>query len=143
MAGTVWTAADAVNNPIRWVKTSPDDEPIYVKCPSAYAFEIDDISKADAGRTATGRMVKSQLYVNSNPVRAFSISAEWAYPTDADVAGLLGIFQKAEYLYINYFNPVSAGYYTAQFYVGNRTMPMYNKPMKRWTSFALKLISRN
>lgn len=143
MAGTVWTAAAAVNNPIQWVKTSASGSPMYVKCPSAYNVEIDDISKPDAGRTANGEMVKALLYNGGNPVRAKALSLEWAYPSDADIAGLLTVFQSAEYLYVNYYNPATASYTAEWFYVGNRTMPMYNKPMKMWTSLSLKLISQN
>lgn len=145
MAVNTWTVADATNNPIQWVKpnSNPDAAPQYVKCPSVYNFEIDDISKPDAGRAANGRMYKSQLYRGANPVRAFAISLEWQNITDADVAGLLAIFQQEEYLSVRYFNPVSATYYTAPFYVGNRTMPMYNKAMKIWSGLSLKLISRN
>ena len=145
MAGTVWPSSEATNNPIQWVKpdSDPDAAEKYVKCPSVYNFEIDDISNSDAGRTATGRMIKSQLYRGGNPVRAISISLEWAYHSDADIAGLLAVFQQEEYLKVRYFNPVSAAYYTATFYVGNRVLPMYNKAMKRWTSLSLKLISRN
>lgn len=143
MAGTVWTAAEAVNNPIRWVKTSTTGSPIYVKCPSAYNVEIDDISNPDAGRTASGTMIKSQLYVNNKAVRAVALSCEWAYPSDADLAGLLTIFQQAEYLYVSYYSPSAADYREKWFYVGNRTTPMYNKPMSLWTALSLKLISRN
>lgn len=153
MAGTVWNAVTAdiedkngnliLRNPIEWVKVDLADAPMYIKTPSAYDFEIDDISKPDAGRTANGTMVKSQLYVNGKPKRAFAISMEWQYLSSADIAGLLSVFQAAEYLHVRYFNPVSDSYYTAQFYVGNRTMPMYNKTMGIWTTLSLKLISRN
>ena len=143
MAGTVWPSSAAVNNPIQWVKTSTSGSAKYVRCPSAYHVEIDDISNPDAGRTANGEMVKSQLYVGGNPVRAKSISLEWYNISDNDIAGLLTVFQSAEYLYVSYFDTATAAYKQEWFYVGNRTMPMYNKPMKIWTTLALKLISRN
>lgn len=160
MAGTVWTAAEAVNNPIRWIKTTSDGSfdltklgsPKYIKCPSAYSVEIDDISNSDAGRTASGTMVKSQLYVNNKPVRARALSIEWAYPSDADIAGILSILESAEYLYVCYYDPrryvrdaqnPDNNYVQSWFYLGNRTSPMYNKPMGLWTSLATKLISRN
>ena len=142
MAGTVWTAAEAVNNPIQWVQPDGGARQ-YVKCPSAYNVERDDISNSDAGRTASGTMIKSQLYVNNKPVRAVALSCEWAYPSDMDIAGILTVFEQAEYMTVSYYDPASAAYKTGKFYVGNRTMPMYNKPMGLWTSLSLKLISRN
>ena len=143
MAATVWTSAAATNNPIQWVKTSTTGTAKYVKCPSAYNVEVDDISNPDAGRTASGTMIKSQLFVNGNAVRAKALQMEWAYTNTSDVAGLLAVFEQAEYLYVSYFDPASDGYKQDWFYIGNRTMPMYNMPMKLWTSFSMKLISRN
>lgn len=153
MAGTVWNIVTAdiedkngnvINrNPIRWVKYNLGDPEIYVKCPSAYNVEIDDISNPDAGRSASGRMYKSQLYKNGNPVRAVAISLEWQNISSADIAGLLTIFQGAEYILVRYFDPALNAYNSGWFYVGNRTMPMYNKAMGIWTALSLKLISQN
>lgn len=146
MAVTTWTSAEAVNNPIAWVKlnsTDPDSSAMYVKCPSAYSVEIDDISNPDAGRTANGQMVKSMLRVGGYPVRAKALSMEWAYISSADIGGILQVFQYAEYLYVKYFDPRENDYKMDWFYVGNRTMPMYNKAMNIWTSLSLKLITQN
>lgn len=143
MAGTVWTSDAATNNPIQWVKTSTTGTAKYVKCPSAYAVEVDDISNPDAGRTASGTMVKSQLYVGGKAVRAKALQMEWAYTNAADVAGLMSVFEQAEYLYVRYFDPALNDYTNDWFYIGNRIMPMYNMPMKLWTSFSMKLISKN
>ena len=143
MAGTVWTVAESVNNPIQWVKKKTTDSPVYVKCPSGYNAEIDDISNPDAGRTASGTMVKSQLYVGGKAVRARALSLEWSNITSMDIAGILSVFQSAEYLYVSYYNPEKAAYEADWFYVGNRTTPMYNMPMGIWTTLSLKLISRN
>ena len=143
MAGTVWTSAASTNNPIQWVKTSTSGTAKYVKCPSAYNVEVDDISNPDAGRTASGTMIKSQLYVNGNPVRAKALQMEWAYTNAADVAGLMSVFEQAEYLYVRYFDPAKNDYTNDWFSIGNRTMSMYNMPMKLWTSFSMKLITKN
>ena len=151
MAGTVWPASAAVNNPIKSIQVTTDGSftlanlgpEMYVKAPSAFSVEIDDISNPDAGRTASGRMIKSQLYVNGKAIRAKAISLEWQNISDADIAGLLTVFHSAEYLYVTYFNPGTNNYKSDWMYIGNRTMPMYNKPMKLWTALSLKLITRN
>ena len=127
------------NNPIAWVGSSGHT----IKCPSVFQVEIEDISKADAGRVESGKMYKNRLTDSSgNPVQARSISLEWHYLTTAEVASILSAFNP-EYISIRYLDPLVGGYTTKEFYVGNRSAPMYNCARDRWTNLSFNIITRN
>ncbi|MGN0562388.1 MAG: DUF6711 family protein [Candidatus Fimenecus sp.] len=105
------------------------------KCPSTYEWTQEDLSNSEAGRTEDGLMHK-------NFIRSVEkISLAWVYLTTAEVKELLEIFSP-EYITVEHLNPRSGGYITKRFYVGNRTAPLYNAELDKWTNVSFSIIEQ-
>ena len=139
---TTWTSAESVNNPIQCIQQTESGTKKYVKCPSGFGWNEEDISNPDAGRTLDGTMHKEQLYVGGKAVQANSINLEWQNLSFADGAGILQVFNK-EYLWITYWDAKIGDYVKKKFYVGNRAAPMYNQAMQLWSSISFNCITVN
>lgn len=118
-----------MNNPIRTVNGYA------CKCPSAYEWTQEDLSNSDAGRTEDGLMHKNFIRT------ADKISLSWAYLTTAEVKTILNLFSP-EYIEVEHLNPKTGGYVTKTFYVGNRSVPLYNAELDRWTNVSFGIIER-
>lgn len=121
-------------NPIRTV-APVGGVGVYVKAPSAYQWDEEDISEPDAGRTEDGLMHKKMMR------RAIKLSLTWNNLRLDDISSILKIFDH-EYLSINYLDAKQGTYQTKTFYVGNRTTPMYNSRLNVWSSLTFNLIER-
>lgn len=109
----------------------------YVLMPSSYSVEYEDVSAADAGRTEDGTMWKLKIGV----VR--KISLEWQNIDSRMLENILNAFN-SEYFQVTFYDPRKAsGAETSTFYVGNRTMPLYNGALNIWSSLQLNLIERS
>ena len=124
---------DDPNSPIRWVSnTAAGTVKTYVKSPSDYQYDLQDVSRSDAGRMEDAWMHKYRVG------QVCKISLEWQnVPTDV-VAALLQMFDP-EYLYVNYLDAKTGGYRTDYFYVGNRSAPLYNSAMGLWKNVSFNL----
>lgn len=142
MAATTWTSSESTNNPIKYIQKTSGGTKYYVKCPSGYSWNLEDISSADAGRTQDGKMHKERLTVGGEPVQGISLNLEWQNLSFADGAGILSLFQP-EYLFVTYIDALTGATKTKEFYVGNRSAPMYNCAMQLWSAITFNLISRN
>lgn len=105
------------------------------KCPSTYEWTQEDLSNAEAGRTEDGLMHKN--FIRS----ADKISLGWAYLTTKETREILNLFSP-EYITVNHLNPKAGGFITKRFYVGNRTVPLYNADLDRWTNVSFSIIER-
>lgn len=104
--------------------------------PSSYQCDIEDISGANAKRTEDTVMHKRKIG------QAISISVVYKQMSVADCAKLLRAFDP-EYLYAKFLDPKLGDYRILEFYVGNRTVPLYNSALGKWTSLTFKLIQRD
>ncbi len=122
--------ADQKFNPIQSVdgRTIP--------CPSAYIWGEADISARDAGRTEARVMNKKRI---GSQVR---LQLSWAYLNNADVSKVLQAFYP-EYINVKYWDARAGGYKTAEFYVSDRSAPMYSHVLGLWTSVSFNIITRN
>lgn len=116
-------------NPIRSVDGAT------VPSPSKYQQIVSDVSKADSGRTEDGKMWKEKIG------QLAKIELEWNYLTTAQISQVLNAFDD-EYLTVEFLDAKAGGYRTAEFYVGDRTAPMYNSRMGLWESLSLNIIER-
>lgn len=116
-------------NPIKSV------DGITVPCPSKYQWLLEDISKSDAGRTEDGTMDKGRIG------QVVGIELEWRYIDTATVSEILNRFNP-EYIFVNYLDPMIGGFTTKEFYVGNRSAPMYNAELDLWENVSFKIIAR-
>lgn len=116
-------------NPIRTVNG------IAVPCPSSYEWQLEDVSRNEAGRTEDGTMHK--LRFGQIP----GINLVWKLPSLAEAALILRVFNP-EYITVEYLDVTTADWASKVFYVGNRSAPLYNSRLGRWESISFNLIAR-
>jgi len=123
---------------------TPGDNPIrsvggatiaYPSSPGGYVWELEDVSAPDAGRTEDVTMQKKRIG------QVVALSLRWAGLTLAEVSTILKAFNP-EYFNVTYLDPMAGDFVTAEFYVGNRTAPMYNSTLNLWESVSFRIIKR-
>ena len=113
---------------------TPGDNPIRlvdgqkVKCPSKYEYILSDVSKSDAGRTEDTVMHKGKV--------------GWEFLTTSELSRLLKQFDK-EYIRLEYLDAKAGDFLTSEFYVSDRTSPMYNSELDKWESLEFSIIKRS
>lgn len=117
-------------NPIRSV------DGVAVKCPSSYIWKLEDVSASDAGRTEDTVMDKMRIG------QIVGIELSWSYPTTEEISAILTAFNP-EYITVTYLDALKGDFETAEFYVGNRSAPLYNTRIGRWENVSFNLIKRS
>ena len=108
----------------------------YVPCPSApngYQWSLQDVSSPDAGRTEDGKMHKYRL------AQKVKLQLSWNNIKTEEVTEILNAFDP-EYIEVKYLDPKAGGYVTKQFYVGDRSTPMYSSILGLWSNVAFNII---
>lgn len=109
---------------------------VTIPCPSSYVYKLSDISAADAGRTEDTTMDKMRIG------QCVHLELQWNYLTDAEVATILGAFNP-EYISVTFRDAKANNFRTSTFYVGDRTAPLYNTSVGRWTNVSFNIIERS
>ena len=107
-----------------------------VKCPSSYQWKMQDISASDAGRTEDTKMDKKRI----GHIR--KIELEWQNVSITDAAAILQAFNP-EYIEVCYLDAMTGTYRTSEFYVGDRSTPLYNAKLGVWNNVAFNIIERS
>lgn len=118
------------NNPIRSVDGKS------VKCPSSYIWRLEDISASDAGRTEDTMMHKKRIG------QLVGIELSWQNVPTSEVSAILRAFNP-EYITVCYLDAMEGKYVTSEFYVGNRSAPMYSAVKGLWQNITFNLIERS
>ena len=118
------------NNPIRSVDGKS------VKCPSSYLWKLEDVSASDAGRTEDTMMHKKRIG------QLVGIELSWQNIPTSEVSAILKAFNP-EYIKVCYLDAMQGKYVTSEFYVGNRSAPMYNAAKGLWRNVSFNLIERS
>ncbi len=103
--------------------------------PDGYQWDMEDLSDSSAGRTEDGTMHKNRIG------QKIAVSLSWKNLTTAEVSTILKAFNP-EYVSVRYLDPMQGGYQTKTFYVGNRTAPLYNGKIGRWSNLSFKIIEK-
>lgn len=117
-------------NPIRSVDGK------YLRCPSSYQWKLQDISASDAGRTEDNKMDKKRLG------QCVKLELEWKYTTIQEASEILKAFNP-EYINITYLDAMDGTWKASEFYVGDRSVPLYNSVMRRWENISFNVIERS
>lgn len=117
-------------NPIR----SVDDKS--VKCPSSYLYKLEDVSASDAGRTEDTMMHKKRIG------QLVGLELSWQNITTEEVSAILKAFDP-EYIKVCYLDAKQGKYVTSEFYVGNRSAPMYNAAKGLWSNLSFNIVERS
>lgn len=107
-----------------------------VKCPSGYQWKLQDISDSDAGRTEDTVMDKKRIG------QCVKLELEWQNVTTEQASAILKAFNP-EYVMITYLDAMQGGYVTSEFYIGDRSAPMYNCQKGIWSNIAFNAIERS
>lgn len=116
-------------NPIRSI------DGVAVKCPSSYTWKQGDISASDAGRTEDGKMQKKRIG------KAVSLELAWRGLSNSEVSAILNAFEP-EYIKVCYLDARRGKFVTSEFYVGDRSAPLYNCKLNIWDNVAFNIIER-
>lgn len=122
--------ADNAAIPIQWVDN------VAIKCPSSYTYKLEDVSAADAGRTEDTVMDKMRVG------QLVGLELEWQNITVAECAALLQAFDP-EYINVRFLDLKSGTYKTSEFYVGNRSAPIYSTKLGLVSSLGFNIIERS
>lgn len=109
---------------------------VAVPCPSKYQYDLQDISDSDAGRTEDTKMHKKRIG------QCVKIELAWNYVTTAQLSTILQAFNP-EYISVRYLDGLNGAYRTSEFYVGDRTAPMYNADRGLWENVSFNIIERS
>lgn len=107
-----------------------------VICPSSYQWKLEDISASDAGRTEDTTMHKNRIG------QVIGLELVWNNVSIEDAAELLQAFNP-EYINVTYLDAMEGKYITSEFYVGNRSAPLYNSRLGKWSKISFNLIKRS
>lgn len=118
------------HNPIRSVDGKS------IKCPSSYTWKLEDVSAADSGRTEDTVMQKNRIG------QIVGIELAWHNISTADVSEILRAFNP-EYITVCYLDAMDGKYVSSEFYVGNRSAPMYSAVKGLWSNLSFNLIERS
>lgn len=127
------------NNPIYSVDGNTN-----IPAPSSFVWKCEDTSAADAGRTEDGVMHKKRIG------QVIGVELSWQNISTEKAHIILNAFNP-EYVNVTYLDPLCGTithngvpyYKTLQFYVGNRSAPMYNAKLGLWSNISFNLIDRN
>lgn len=117
-------------NPIKSVDGVP-----FNLCPSKYQYGLQDVSSADAGRTEDGNMDKERI------TQKVKLNLEWSFVSIPDASTILNAFDP-EYIEVEYLDAKAGGFVTKTFYVGDRSVPLYNSYYELWENVAFNIIER-
>lgn len=117
-------------NPIRSV------DGVAIQCPSHYQWKLQDISNSDAGRTENTVMDKKRIG------QCVKLELEWQNVDIRTASDILTRFNP-EYIMICYLDAMSGTYKTSEFYVGDRSAPLYNTRKGVWSNIAFNVIERS
>ena len=116
-------------NPIRSVDGKA------IKCPSSFLWKLEDVSASDAGRTEDVTMHKKRVG------QVVSLELSWQNISTQEVSALLQAFNP-EYITVCYLDAMQGEYVTSEFYVGNRSSPLYNALKGVWSNLSFNIIRR-
>lgn len=117
-------------NPIRSVNGKS------IKCPSSYLWKLEDVSASDAGRTEDTVMHKKRIG------QLVGIELSWQNIPTSEVSEILKAFNP-EYITVCYLDAMQGKYVTSEFYVGNRSAPLYNTSKGLWSNVSFNLVERS
>lgn len=123
-------AYSTTNNPIKAV------DGVAVPCPSVFKWGLYDVSSPDSGRTEDTAMQKMRLG------QCVKIELQWNAIKTAVASDILNAFNP-EYISVTYLDPKAGDYVTSEFYVGDRSAPMYNCLLGVWENVSFNIIERS
>ena len=101
-----------------------------------FTWKLEDISSSDAGRTEDTKMDKMRIG------QVVGLELSWKNLTTEEVSAILKAFNP-EYIMVSYLDAMEGTYVESEFYVGNRSAPLYNAAKGLWSNVSFNLIERS
>lgn len=120
----------SMDNPIRKING------VTVPTPSSCTYNLADVSAADSGRTQDGMMHKNRIG------QAVTINLSWQNIDTNTAHQIISLFNP-EYIMVEYYDLLQGAYVTKQFYVGDRSAPMYSAVLDLWQNVSFNIIQRS
>lgn len=109
--------------------------PVYPDSEDGYKWELEDASASDAGRTEDVVMHKKRIGQTD------AVTLKFSGLSIANASKILKMFNP-EYITVKYLNMLEGGYVTKEFYVGNRSAPLYNSSLNVVDNVTFKIVAR-
>nr|DAM22589.1 MAG TPA: hypothetical protein [Caudoviricetes sp.]DAU80428.1 MAG TPA: hypothetical protein [Caudoviricetes sp.] len=109
--------------------------PVYPDTEDGYKWELEDASASDAGRTEDVVMHKKRIGQTD------AVTLKFSGLSIANASKILKMFNP-EYITVKYLNMLEGGYVTKEFYVGNRSAPLYNSSLNVVDNVTFKIVAR-
>ena len=103
---------------------------------SSLQIDEEDVSSPEAGRTEDGKMHKMKI----GTLRSISVS--WRNLKSEELKTILEAVRD-EYLQVYFYDPSAGKHTSSEFYIGNRTMAIYNGDLDLWQNLSFKFIERS
>lgn len=116
-------------NPIRQVNGQ------MIPCPSSYQWSQSDVSASNAGRTEDVTMDKMRIGMVAK------LDLAWQNVSTEVASQILKAFDP-EYIIVEFLDPKIGGYRTSEFYVGDRSAPLYSTSNGVWSNVSFNIIER-
>lgn len=111
--------------------------------PAVLTVLLQDIDAASTTRSANGTMLRDRVVGGASAKRKLEI--QWP-PVNSEKASLILQALRGEFFYVKYPDPYTGGDRTAQFYAGDRSVPMYNYNLHGngilWENIKVNLIEK-
>lgn len=111
--------------------------------PSKLTVSLQDIDASTTTRTSNGSIHRDRICGADDAKRKLEL--EWSYPDSASVSTILQAF-KDVFFYVKYYDPYENAMRTAQFYTGDRSVPMYSYDVDAgvvtWESLKFNIIEK-
>lgn len=111
--------------------------------PRVLTVLLQDIDASTTTRSANGTMLRDRICGGASAKRKIEI--EWPPVNSADASKILQAMQ-AEFFYVSYPDPYTGAVRVAEFYTGDRSVPMYNYNLHGkgilWEKIKVNLIER-
>lgn len=111
--------------------------------PSELTIKLQDIDASTTTRSADGSIHRDRVCGAGSAKR--KLEMKWYYPTVEVAKTILQAF-KDEFFWVKYFDPYEGAIRTAQFYAGDRSVPMYNYNLHgngvRWEELSFNIIEK-
>ena len=107
-----------------------------IPVPSSYTYKLEDVTASDAGRTEDTKMYKKRFG------QTVGLGLAWQNISTDDVSAILKAFNP-EYIVVTYLDAMQGAPVTSEFYVGNKTAPIYNANLGLWSNVSFDIIERS
>ena len=111
--------------------------------PSSLELGLMDIDASSTSRSANGTILRDRVCGGASAKRKLQL--EWSY-ISTEKAGIILHAIENVFFFVSYPDPFTGAYRTAEFYAGDRSLPMYNAVINGgdilWEKLSVHLIEK-